>query len=194
MWYIIDTPREIKPRSRNSRQPVKNNRKSRNEERKESRTIMVIEEPGQIWQDGTCRWIPEITFSQQDDFLNAKGQAGTQDSKWIKWTGWSGISRIDGSEKTAGRRRMIPKEPVATVKNQTATSKKVLDFRNKIQIACRSHPCPTSSFYKKTESGFDPDGSYQKRLKHRLMWGNWYFSLVWSKSDASVLNHFAPRK
>lgn len=194
MWYIIDTPREIKPRSRNSRQPVQNNRKSRNEERKESRTIMVIEEPGQIWQDGTCRWIPEITFSQQDDFLNAKGQAGTQDSKWIKWTGWSGISRIDGSEKTAGRRRMIPKEPVATVKNQTATPKKVLDFRNKIQIARRSHPCPTSSFYKKTESGFDPDGSYQKRLKHRLMWGNWYFSLVWSKSDASVLNHFAPRK
>lgn len=55
VWYIIDTPREIKPGSRNSRQPVKNNRKSRNEERKESRTIMVIEEPGQIWQDGTCR-------------------------------------------------------------------------------------------------------------------------------------------
>ena len=135
--------KEDKTRVKKLRQPVKNNRKSRNEERKESRTIMVIEEPGQIWQDGTCRWIPETTFSQQDDFLNAKGQAGTQDSKW---TGWSGISMIDGSEKTAGRRRMISKEPVATVKNQTATPKKVLDFRNKIQIACRSHPCPTSSF------------------------------------------------
>jgi len=44
-----------KTRVKKLRQPVKNNRKSRNEERKESRTIMVIEEPGQIWQDGTCR-------------------------------------------------------------------------------------------------------------------------------------------
>lgn len=54
MVYYRHT-KEHKPRSRNSRQPTKDSRKSRNEERKESRTIMVIEEPGQIWQDGTCR-------------------------------------------------------------------------------------------------------------------------------------------
>ena len=145
MVYYRHT-KEHKPRSRNSRQPAKDSRKSRNEERKESRTIMVIEEPGQIWQDGTCRWIPEITFSQQDDFLNAKGQAGTQDSKMDQRNNWSGISQIDGSEKTADRTWMIQKEPSVTAKNQKATTKKVLDFRNKIQIASRSHPCPTSSF------------------------------------------------
>lgn len=108
MVYYRHT-KEHKPRSRNSRQPVKDNRKSRNEVRKERRTIMVIEEPVQFWQDGTCRWISEITFSQQDDFLNAKGQAGTQDSKMNQRNNWSGISWIDGSEKTADRTWMIQK-------------------------------------------------------------------------------------
>ncbi|WP_270912938.1 MULTISPECIES: hypothetical protein [Allofournierella] len=44
---------------------------------------------------------------------------------------------------------MIQKKPSVTAKNQKATTKKVLDFRNKIQIASRSHPCPQAVFYKK---------------------------------------------
>lgn len=85
MVYYRHT-KEHKPRSRNSRQPAKDSRKSRNEERKESRTIMVIEEPGQIWQDGTCRWIPKSLFHSKMISWMPKAKLERRILKWIRGT------------------------------------------------------------------------------------------------------------